>query len=149
MQSKYALSSTCQARLTTVNGTICCPGTRWARFWSPEELGYLLASPSPTSRIWRVTVRGWYPAGGTPNPQAIQMIKTELGFEPACENPNNNFVCYYCSSRIIGIGYFLLQARHARRRVKKPASAVATPPTSGPLVRSSLISITGKPHEEY
>ena len=27
MQSKYALSSTYQARLTTLNGTICCPGT--------------------------------------------------------------------------------------------------------------------------
>ena len=28
MQSKYALSSACQAHLTTVSGTICCPGTR-------------------------------------------------------------------------------------------------------------------------
>ena len=71
MQSKYALSSTCQARLTTVNGTTCCPGgypgTRWTRFQSPETPGYPVTSPSPTSRIWRVPVRGGYPAGGTPS----------------------------------------------------------------------------------
>ena len=65
MQSKYALSSTCQVRLTTVNGTICCPGTRWTRFRSPKKPIYPLASPIPTSRIWRVPVRGGYPTGGT------------------------------------------------------------------------------------
>ena len=32
MQSKYALSSTCQARLTTVNGTVCCSGTRVSEY---------------------------------------------------------------------------------------------------------------------
>ena len=66
MQSKYALSSTCQACLTTANGTIRCPGTRWTRFRSPEKPGYPVASPSPTTRIGRVPVRGGYRAGSTP-----------------------------------------------------------------------------------
>ena len=38
-----------------------CPSTRWTRFRSPEKPGYPVASTSPTSRIWRVPVRGGYP----------------------------------------------------------------------------------------
>ena len=65
MQSKHALSSTCQARLTTVYGTICFrvpeyPSTRWTRLRSPEKPGYPVASPSSTSRIWRVPLGMMY-----------------------------------------------------------------------------------------
>ena len=58
MQSKYALASTCQARLTNVNGTIYCPGTR-----APGGPG----SGPLKSRVtrWQVRVRspkfGGYP----------------------------------------------------------------------------------------
>ena len=68
MQSKYALSYTCQARLTTVNGTISCPGTRvrgepgfgplksrvtrWRVQVQPQNLA--------GTRSWRVP-GGWYP----------------------------------------------------------------------------------------
>ena len=41
-------------------------GTRWSRLRSAEKPSYPVASPSPTSRIWRVPFRGVYPADGTP-----------------------------------------------------------------------------------
>ena len=84
MQSKYALSSTCQACLTTANGTIRCPGTRWTRFRSPEKPGYPVASPSPNPIIWRVPVRGGYTAGGTPSHDASARNK-----------PNTRTSCQY------------------------------------------------------
>ena len=62
MRWKYALSSTRQARLTTVNGTVCCPGTR-----VPAGHGSGSGSGSLSSRVtrWRVRVRppelGGYP----------------------------------------------------------------------------------------
>ena len=68
MQSKFALSSTCQARATTINGTICCSGTRvpvgpgsgtlksrvtwWRVRARPPESG--------AYRSWRVP-GGWHP----------------------------------------------------------------------------------------
>ena len=53
------------------NGTIRCPGTRWTRFRSLEKTGCPVVSPTPTIRIWRVLVRGGYPADGTPGPSYI------------------------------------------------------------------------------
>ena len=80
MQSKYALSSTCMSRPLDgrirddiyVIRVLGYPGTQWTRFRSPEMPGYPVASQSPTSRIWRVPVRGGYPAGGTPTAQAVR-----------------------------------------------------------------------------
>ena len=72
VQSKNHLSCTCQARLTTVNGTISCqvpgcPGTRWTRFRSSNKPGYPVLSP----KFGGVPVRGGYPAGGTPTLQQV------------------------------------------------------------------------------
>ena len=54
------------------------PGTRWTRFRSPEKPGYPAASPSPTSRIWRVPFRGGYQAGGTSSlKQPVAIIQRE------------------------------------------------------------------------
>ena len=39
MQSKYAVAPTRQARLTAVNGTICCPGPRWRVRLRPPDFG--------------------------------------------------------------------------------------------------------------
>ena len=77
IQSKYALSSTCQARLS-VNGTICCPGTR-----VPGGPG----SGPLKSRVtqWRVRVRppefGGYPfvagtlrVAGTPTVETVKNV---------------------------------------------------------------------------
>ena len=63
-------------------------------------------------------------------------------------NPNAVFCPAFSFrlSRILGVLFFLLQARHARRRAKKSVGAANPPTTPGPVVRSSLINTTMKPH---